>query len=313
MSLFDGVRMEPIAGFRWRQAVQPVDWSSDGEALSEDFGYVVEHIRQARRVGAAVVCFAGSQVFEDGLGGYLVHLLNHGWITHLATTGAGMTYDIQAAMTGWAGFVARLPEDLPRLGWWQEVGQAVDAALKMSRTESAGLGESLGAYFLEEAPPPFPRLSAFAEGYRLGIPVTAHLTIGCDEFQSYPGLDFRQLGWASGMDFQVFCHSVSGLSEGVFLNLGSQVTGVELFLKALSIARNLGYPVHPLITANFDRIRLGDYRQRVGYGDWEYYYRPRKNVVHRPVSLGGQGFHFEGEHQVWLPRLVRALGRPTSW
>ncbi len=308
MSLFDGVRMAPLAAWGWRQAVQPVDWREDGEPLSQDFGRLLERIRQAKRAGAALVWFAGSQVFEDGLGSYLVQLLNNGWITHLATTGAGMTYDIQAATTGWAGFVRRLPQDLPRFGGWQEVGLAVDAALTVSRAESAGLGESLGAYF-EQTPPAWPRLGALVEAYRLRIPVTAHLTIGCDEFQSYPGLDFRQLGRASGLDFQVFCRSVSNLSDGVFLNLGSQVTGVELFLKALSIARNLGYPVHPLTTANFDRIRLGDYRRPVGYGDWDYYYRPRKNVVHRPVSLGGEGFHFEGEHQVWLPRLVRGLGR----
>ena len=87
------------------------------------------------------------------------------------------------------------------------------------------------------------------------------------------------------------------------MNFGSTVTGPEVFLKALSIARNLGFAVHHITTANFDIVKLGDYHSKVGYDDWEYYYRPRKNIIHRPTSLGGKGYHFEGLHRETIPAI----------
>jgi len=311
MKILDGGHTLPLSEYAWRQAVQPVDWRETAEASNDEFAALVDRMRQARKAGAGLVWFVGSQVLEEGLGGYLVQLLQSGWITLLAPTGAGLEYDVQAALTGWTGFSQRLPDDLPKLGMWQEIGEVTKAALALEEAPDGGLGERLGSY-LASNPPPYPTLSILCQGERLGIPVTAHLTIGADEIHTHPDLDFRRLGQAAGEDFRIFCHGVSQLEQGVFLNVGSQVTGVEVFLKALSIVRNLGYGVHHLTTANFDWIHLGDYRRKVGYSDWDYYYRPRKNVVHRPTSLGGQGFHFEGAHQEWLPRLVRALGRSSG-
>lgn len=311
MKQFDEVRTTPLGEYVWLQAVQAVDWREEPGETNDDFDDLVDRMRQARRTGAGLVWFVGSQVLEEGLGGYLVQLMQSGWITLLATTGAGIEYDVQAALTGWTGFSQRLPEDLPKLGMWREIGEVTKAALSLDDCADGGLGERLGSYFFDH-PPAYSTLSILCQGERLAIPVTAHLTIGADEIHTHPGLDFRRLGDAAGADFRIFCHGVSRLEHGVFLNLGSQVTGVEVFLKALSIVRNLGYEVHHLTTANFDWIHLGDYRRKLGYGDWDYYYRPRKNVVHRPTSLGGQGFHFEGAHQQWLPRLVRALGRSSG-
>ncbi len=103
------------------------------------------------------------------------------------------------------------------------------------------------------------------------------------------------------------CVSVSRLDGGAFLNFGSSVIGPEVFLKALSIARNLGYPTYRITTANFDLIDLGDYHQPLGYDDPLYYYRPRKNIVNRPVSRGGKGYHFTVDHKVSIPALHARL------
>lgn len=103
------------------------------------------------------------------------------------------------------------------------------------------------------------------------------------------------------------CYSVSKLDVGVYLNFGSGVIGPEVFLKALSISRNLGYPTFRITTANFDLIDLGDFRSRIGYDDPHYYYRPRKNIVNRPASMGGRGWHFCGDHKETIPALYRKL------
>lgn len=102
-------------------------------------------------------------------------------------------------------------------------------------------------------------------------------------------------------------YSVSQLDGGVFLNFGSAVIGPEVFLKTLSIARNLGYPTFNITTANFDLVRLGNFRCKIGYEDPNYYYRPRKNIVNRPTCRGGWGWHFEGDHQITIPTLYDKL------
>ncbi|NLC68361.1 MAG: hypothetical protein GX754_06170, partial [Clostridiaceae bacterium] len=128
-----------------------------------------------------------------------------------------------------------------------------------------------------------------------------------DIIHQHPIVDFAAIGATSGIDFHKFCYSVSRLDGGVFLNFGSAVIGPEVFLKALSIARNLGYPTFNITTANFDLVDLGDYRTRIGYDDPHYYYRPRKNIVNRPTSRGGKGWHFCGDHRLTIPSLYRRL------
>ncbi len=109
---------------------------------------------------------------------------------------------------------------------------------------------------------------------------------------------------ASGRDFRTFATSVSGMEGGVFLNFGSAVTGPEVFLKALTVVRNLGHTVAQITTANFDIISLGEeYHGKVGYENPVYYYRPRKNIINRPTSLGGHGYHITGDHVVTIPNL----------
>ncbi|MCL2462158.1 MAG: hypothetical protein FWF44_05780, partial [Defluviitaleaceae bacterium] len=119
--------------------------------------------------------------------------------------------------------------------------------------------------------------------------------------------DFGAIGKASGVDFHKICESVSQLDGGVYLNFGSAVIGPEVFLKALSISRNLGYPVSDITTANFDLRDLGDFKSKIGYENPDYYYRPRKNIVNRPTSMGGKGWHFTVDHKVSVPNLYARL------
>jgi len=145
------------------------------------------------------------------------------------------------------------------------------------------------------------------QAYKLGVPATYHIALGTDIIHQHPGADFGAIGKTSGVDFHRLCESVSRLDGGVFLNYGSSVIGPEVFLKALSIARNLGYPTFDITTANFDLVDLGDYRAAIGYEDPLYYYRPRKNIVNRPTSRGGKGWHFTADHKVSIPNLYARL------
>ncbi|MDA8193385.1 MAG: hypothetical protein M0Z53_05240 [Thermaerobacter sp.] len=272
------------------------------------FSQLLRHVVAARNCGAPVIAFLGSQVLQLGLQPYLISLIQDGWLTHIAVTGAGSEYDVELAIVGQAAVVEERGDNLSRCGMWRETGNAIHRAIARGWHQGLGYGESLGRY-VEERPDDFPfrEKSLFFQAYVYDIPYTCHISIGLDEVHAHPQVDFGALGGSSGRDFRVFCASVASMENGVFLNFGSSVTGVEVFLKAVSIARNLGYTVQKITTANFDVVCLGDYHRTVGYDDWDYYYRPRKNVVHRPTSLGGRGFHFEGDHWVTIPALRAGL------
>ena len=139
---------------------------------------------------------------------------------------------------------------------------------------------------------PFNDQSLIAQARRMNIPVTVHVAIGTDIIHIHPGADGAAIGQTSYHDFRVFCHLVSGLEGGVYLNVGSAVLLPEVFLKALTVVRNLGYEVRKFTTANFDFIR---------------HYRPATNVVHRPTLEGGRGFNFTGHHELMIPLLAAAI------
>ena len=161
-------------------------------------------------------------------------------------------------------------------------------ALRLGDADGLGYSESLGRY-IGENPEKFPHREdcVLYQAYVNNIPATYHIALGTDIIHQHPACDFGVIGRCSGVDFRKICASVAQLDGGVFLNFGSAVIGAEVFLKALSVARNLGYPTFRITTANFDLVELGDYRCRIGYEDPNYYYRPRKNIVNRPTAHGG--------------------------
>jgi hypothetical protein len=197
-------------------------------------------------------------------------------------------------------------------GMWEVTGARMNEALQAGARQGWGYGESLARYAAGR-PSLFPYLEdcVFYRAYQAGVPATYHVTIGADIIHQHPTADFGAIGQASGVDFAYFCASVAQLEGGVHLNFGSAVTGPEVFLKALSIARNQGHPTRVLTTANFDLIPLGDYKAPVGPDHFHYYYRPRKNIVNRPTACGGTGLYIQGNHLETLPNLYEGL-RPKE-
>lgn len=264
-------------------------------------------IQSARRANRPVIWMLGAHVVKRGLAPLLIDLMERGWITHLASNGATTIHDFEIAMLGSTSEdVAASLED-GSFGMAEETGAWMNRAIQEGIPAGMGMGESLGGWISEHQQFAYRQYSLLYNAYRLKIPFTTHVAIGTDIIHQHPRCDFAAIGWASGQDFKIFAASVSQLEGGVFCNFGSAVIGPEVFLKALSIVRNLGHKVKVFTTANFDLLSLEYYREPVGDDHPEYYYRPRKNIVIRPVSLGGRGYHIPGDHAVTIPNLARYL------
>lgn len=308
---FRQIRTWPVAGRHnlvtidnlARPGLDPVEPWGDAS-----FGQLADRVVAARRSGRPVIWSMGAHVIKCGLSRYLIDLIKNGVITHLASNGAGSIHDFELAFNG--GTSEHVPTAIEdgSFGMWEETGLWMNEALQAGAAAGLGYGESL-AVAIDRNPDRFPYRAdcVLYQAWLHQVPATYHIAIGTDIIHQHPKVDFAAIGAASGVDFHKFCHSVSRLEGGVFLNFGSGVIGPEVFLKALSIARNLGYPVNRITTANFDLVDLGNLQDEVGYDDPRYYYRPRKNIVIRPVSLGGQGWHFCGDHRLTIPNLHRLV------
>ena len=276
---------------------------------NEEFDILIQKLKEAKENGYTVTCFYGAHVIKCGLSRYLIWLVENGYISHLASNGAGSIHDFELAYLG--GTSEHVPTAIEdgSFGMWEETGLWMNEAIQQGAKKGYGYGQSLAAY-VDENPDKFPYRDdcVFYRAYKMGIPVTYHVTMGTDIIHQHPSVDFAALGATSGLDFKYICHSIMELGDkGVHMNIGSSVTGAEVFLKALSIARNQGNPLQHITTANFDIIPLGDYKSDVGKDTFEYYYRPRKNIINRPVSLGGTGLYICGNHEVTVPSLYARL------
>lgn len=274
----------------------------------EGFDTLIDKIVEARENDRPVIFSMGAHVIKNRLSRYLIAMINEGMITHIATNGAGSIHDFELAYLGGTS------EDVPTaiedgsFGMWEQTGAWMNEAIKLGAEKNLGYGEALGEY-IDTHPERFPYRDdcVLYAAYRKNIPATYHVALGTDIIHQHPSCDMSLIGKCSGIDFRKMCASVADLGGGVFMNFGSAVIGAEVFLKALSISRNLGFDTFHITTANFDLIDLGDYRCKIGYDDPNYYYRPRKNIVNRPVSRGGFGWHFCGDHQITIPTLYDRL------
>ena len=278
------------------------EWNPEG------FATLVERVRKAKESGREIIFSMGAHVIKCGLSRYVIELMKAGYITHIAGNGACSIHDFELACLG--GTSEHVPTAIEdgSFGMWEETGRWMTEAIQAGARDGIGYGERLGRY-MDEHPERFPNrnVSIWYNAYKLDIPATNHIALGTDIIHQHPICDFEAIGKASGIDFKKMCWSVAHLDKGVYMNFGSGVIGPEVFLKALSVARNLQYPTFDITTANFDLIDLGDFRKPIGYEDPNYYYRPRKNIVNRPVSRGGWGWHFVGDHQETIPNLWKAL------
>ncbi|MCL2046775.1 MAG: hypothetical protein FWG88_10385 [Oscillospiraceae bacterium] len=283
----------------------PLDTNID-YSPTDEFIKLIDCIRYARNNSKPVIMFMGAHVIKCGLSLFVIDLIKQGWITHLAGNGAVSIHDFELAFLGATSEDVPMAIDDGSFGMWEETGGWMNDAIKIGK--DAGYGKAVAQY-IESNIERFPHfsMSILHTAYKLDIPVTIHVAIGTDIIHQHPSADFGSIGIASGNDFYIFCESVSDLDGGVFMNFGSAVTGPEVFLKALSIVRNLGYAKDNITTANFDLKPLGDYKINIGYEDPDYYYRPRKNIVNRPTQNSGKGWHFELDHIISIPLLHQLL------
>ncbi len=275
---------------------------------SPELAEVSRRIIAARRAGRPVIWMMGAHVIKSGLSRLLVDLLERGVITHIAGNGAVSIHDFELCLIGETSEdVASSLED-GSFGMAEETSAYLHRAIQAGARDGLGYGAAVGR-FITENPALFPEreVGVLYTAYRLGIPATIHVSIGTDIIHQHPAADFGAIGATSGQDFRTFVSSVAELEGGVFLNFGSAVIGPEVFLKALTMVRNLGCTVAHFTTANFDLRPLPNYHAPVSDADPDYYYRPRKNIINRPTSLGGQGFHIQGDHQDTIPNLYHQV------
>jgi hypothetical protein len=274
-----------------------------------DLAIVAGKLLAARRTGAAVIVMMGAHVLRAGVNRHLIDLMQKGLITHLALNGAGIIHDFELARIGaTTESVARYVRR-GEFGLWRETGELNDW---IRDAGDEGLGECVGRRILE-SDYPYRDLSVLAAAYRCSVPATVHVGVGYDIIHQHPNCDGASLGAASYRDFLVFAHTVQNLEGGVLLSFGSAVMAPEVYLKALSMARNVASQdakeIRRFTTAVFDLMPIdGDFRRELPKSDPAYYFRPHKTILVRTVADGGESYYFSGDHRATIPALWRAVG-----
>lgn len=273
-------------------------------------GIVARRMRAARDRGAAVVLMLGGHVVRSGVQRYLLDWMANGWISCLAVNGAVAIHDYELALIGaTTESVSRYIRD-GRFGMWRETGRLNDV-VKAGAEAGQGLGEAVGAEIARGA---FPHadLSLLAGAWRHGVPVTVHVGIGHDIVHPHPNCDGAAYGATSQRDFLRFAAVLESLEGGVVMNFGSAVMAPEVYLKALSMVRNVahaeGRRVAAFTTLVCDLKPLPEeVRVEPGKGDPDYFFRPWKTMLVRTVADGGEGYYVRGRHADTIPQLWSAL------
>jgi hypothetical protein len=270
---------------------------------------LAQRLHQAKQKGSAAILIMGAHVLRAGVSRFLIDLLERGYITHLALNGAGPIHDWEMALIGaTTESVARYVRT-GEFGLWQETG-LMNEAISYGATQGLGLGETVGRAILQ-GPFPHKECSILAAAVRLNVPVTVHVGIGYDIIHEHPNCDGAALGQTSYRDFLTLAASCERLEGGVLLNFGTAVMGPEVYLKALTMARNVAQQHNQQIchfaTAAFDLIPLdGDITHEASKTDPRYYYRPWKTILVRTVADGGESYYVQGDHRLTIPALYHA-------
>ena len=255
-----------------------------------DLTAVVESMMRARERGG-ILWGIGAHVIKTGLGPVIIDLMERGFVSAIATNGAGLIHDFEVALVG--GTSEDVDESLGsgRFGMADETGRILNGAINDGVARGLGIGQAVGR-FLHDSHPQYERYSIAAAAARLEVPLTVHVAIGTDVIHMHPAASGAALGEGSLRDFRLLVSNVSRLEHGVYLNCGSAVVLPEVFLKAVSLSRNRGMALADLTTVNLDFMRL---------------YRPQTNVVTRPTAAGGHGYSLVGHHELMIPLLAAAL------
>jgi len=268
-------------------------WNSLPDSLkARDLRRLIEAIREGRKRKKPVVFMMGAHSIKVGLSPWIIRALRRGFITAVAMNGAGVVHDFELALAGTTSEdVAEALQD-GSFGMTRETGETLNTWIREAAASDRGLGNYVGER-ISRSSFPHKDWSILSAAYEVQAPLTVHLAIGTDVIHPHPEASGEALGKTSLADFHTLCEVVSGMGDGgVVLNVGSNVILPEVFLKALTTARNLCGRIQQFTTANFDMIQ---------------HYRPNQNVVQRPILGGGTGFTFTGHHEIMLPLLFTAL------
>lgn len=278
---------------------------------------IADRIITAKANNATIMVIMGAHVIRSGVNRFLIDLMQKGFISLIGTNGACPIHDMELAMIGeTTESVSRYIKE-GQFGLWNETGRVNDAAV-YAKNHDFGLGEAIGKMIVEnEGEFSYHETSLFAAGYRLGIPITVHVGIGQDIVHEHPNCDGAAIGASSYRDFLTLAHYVQNLDGGVILNIGTAVMGPEVFLKALSMARNVAkqknQEIKHFTSAVFDLVDLGtDPNTEAQKTEPVYYFRPYKTILVRTVADGGESFYIRGNHRVTIPNLHRWIIQKTK-
>jgi hypothetical protein len=262
--------------------------------VARDFRRVVDAVVAAHHTGRAVIVMLGGHVVKTGLAPVLIDLMRGGVITHLGMNGSAAIHDYEMARFGATSEDVAAGLRDGTFGMAEETGRALNECFVQGQQDGWGMGESVGRLLHATPDLAHPELSILHAARALGVTATVHAALGAEIIHQHPAASGAAIGDTSHRDFRRLAAALPALHEGgVVLNLGSAVIMPEVFLKALTVARNLhdGQPTH-FTTCDLDMQR---------------HYRPRMNVVQRPVLAGGQGFEITGHHEIMVPLLAWAV------
>ena len=254
---------------------------------------VAQAVARAHRAGKPVIAGLGAHVTKVGLNPILVDLMEREIVTAVAMNGAVIVHDFELALMGHTSEEVEAEIDSGRFGMAEETGRILNEAIGWGIKEGYGIGEAIGRYInLRQKQFPYHRTSLLSAGTRLGVPVTVHVALGTDIIHMHPSADGAAIGAGSLLDFRKLAAIVSAMEGGVYLNLGSAVILPEVFLKTVTLGRNLGHSLRNITTVNMDFLP---------------HYRPFTNVVKRPTQKGGHGYSLIGHHEIMVPLLAAAV------
>lgn len=300
----EGIRTSPLGERKSKVSLEDIGQTWDkGQSLSEflkrlpsllgavDFREVVHRICKAREQNRPVLLGMGAHPIKVGLSPIIIDLMERGVLSGVAMNGAGIIHDAEMALVGGTSEDVATSLAEGDFGMSHETADFLNRAIAQAKEPDLGLGAAVGEALLQ-ATVPHVEQSILAAGVRLSIPVTVHVALGTDVIHIHPSVDPAATGSATHLDFRIFSGLVASLEGGVYVNLGSAVLLPEIFLKAVTLVRNLGHQLKNFTTVNMDFNR---------------HYRPLVNVVERPTQAGGRGFELVGHHEIMFPLLAAAV------
>jgi hypothetical protein len=258
---------------------------------AQDLKAIARKIAHAHGANRTVLLGMGAHPIKVGLSPLVIDFMERGIIDAVALNGAGVIHDFELAFAGQTSEDVAASLQDGSFGMAEETGAFINQAVTEGSNKELGIGAAVGRA-INQQKLPHRRLSILAAGDRLGLPITCHIAIGTDIIHMHPKADGKALGDCSLRDFRTLASIVATLEGGVYLNFGSAVVLPEVFLKAISLARNLGHAVQSLTTVNLDFLP---------------HYRPLTNVVSRPTLQSGKGYHLTGHMEIMVPLLFSAV------